>query len=184
MSFIKFFRSGAWKVVDTANIFRVYKGGAWKDITFMRVYRTVGGLAGWREVWAPAPPAPPPAPTPPPPAPPAPVILNVTITPPEVSGRLFTPGTVQAPKIGNAVANVSNGTGPYTYVWAPVTWSSSYTPQITASNANATKFTQQIYDAEGYETAIFRCTVQDSLGNIGSATVNAEFYTTETGGLA
>lgn len=190
MSFIKFWTGAAWKIVDTTNIFKVYVAGAWKDITFLRVYETTGDppQSGWRDVWVKNAVVPAPAPPPvDPPVVPPPVVLNVTITPASpISGRsTVAPANVQAPKLSNAVAAVSNGTGPYVYSWSIVSWSSSVAPpSITVPNAAATKFAQLINEDEGFETARFKCTVQDSLGNTGQAFCDVEFRTTTTGGLA
>lgn len=182
MSFIKYWTGAAWKLIDTINVFKVYVApGVWKDVKFLRVYELYNDQVGWREVWAKgAPPPSPPAPIDPPVVSP-PVALTVSISPPVVSGKEFAPGTVFTDD--DAVITASGGTPPYEYSWVLSSWTSSMPPQIVSPNAVATKFSQMILEAEGFETARFKGIVNDSLGNTGSAFVDAEFRTTETGGL-
>lgn len=70
-------------------------------------------------------------------------------------------------------ATPHNGTGPYTYTWTRVSWTGSNTPGITAPNAAATGFTLNM--PVGTQQAIFKCTVQDSLGNTGSVQITVNF---------
>lgn len=179
MSFIKFAIAGSFKTVGTANVFRVFRGGAWKDVEFLRVYKIAGnGQGSWKDAWVRAATVPAPAPAPAPaPVPPVPIVLNVAIAPSQVNGVLRNAtGLVTTNR--DAVVTVSNGTGPYIYTWQRVSWSYSIPPNISLPDAAATRFTQQINEEEATATARFRCLVQDSLGNLGSAEVDATFLTT------
>lgn len=180
MSFIKFWTGAAWKIVDTTNVFKVRVVGApdaWKDVKFLRVYELYNGQVGWREVWVKGAPPPPPPPPEDPPSPPPPIILDVSVLPTSVFGTAYAPGTVTTKR--DATVTVSNGTGPYQYIWQLMTWSSSIPPLVVSQGAAATRFSQQMVDIEETEEATFRCLVVDSLGNQGSAQVDATFITTE-----
>lgn len=180
-------RSGTFRTVSTAvaNVFKVYVGGAWKDVARVLVYKTYGSppTIGWRVSWQrdppPGPPPPPPPPTPPPspppPPPPPPTVLSVTITPTSVSGR----SNIGGPTVntGNATAAASGGTGPYTYHWEVISWSAATPPTANAANNAVTYFTQTGMSDEEVDTAQFRVTAIDALGNFGTATVDATFTT-------
>lgn len=178
MSFIKARIAGVWKLVDTINVFKVRVAGAWKDVTFLRVYETTGNppQSGWRDAWlknAAPPPAPPPPPVDPPPVVP-PVVLNVTISPTAVHGSRLHAGLVTT---SPAVASVTGGTGPYIYSWTKISWG-SIVPVINSPNAAGTTFSETLPFEEQTENAVFQAYAQDSLGNVGSAQVSAQFITT------
>lgn len=169
----------AWKTVTNSNAVRIRVGGVWKNVARMMIRAKIGDTIGWKVIYEniPQPPPPPPNPDPPPPPP---VSLNVTITPTFVSGtkKITTLPPSDVDTNVNAVANVSNGTGPYTYQWVLLSWDSSSAPSILSPTASATKF-RQTMTAFGTKNASFRCIVTDSLGNTGSATVNVTFTLTE-----
>jgi hypothetical protein len=178
MSFIKVLVAGVFKVVDTTNVFKVRVAGVWKDVTFLRVYRVSGNppVGAWKDVWvknATVPPPPPPPDNPPPPPPP--VTLNVVITP---AGPIYgskvggVPTTVSS---GNVTASVSNGTGPYTYTWTRVSWGASPAPTIGSPNAATTGFSQLVSAQNRLITDVFKCTVTDAYGNVGSAQITVQF---------
>lgn len=175
----KAYKSAAWR---TATKIQTYHSGAWVEVLVIRAWKVVSGSGQWREVYrkpATVPPAPPAPVVVPSPAPP--VILNVTLNKTSTSGTKKTgAGLVTAASV---TASVSNGTAPYTYTWTRVSWTSVTTPNITSANAATTTFTQQINSDDGEEDAQFKVTVQDSLGNTGSAVVDAQFFTLTREGL-
>ncbi len=178
MSFIKVSIGGLFKTVGTANVFKVFKGGAWKDVQFVRVWKVINGQGSWKDVWVRAATAPAPAPAPvdvPPPAPP--IALSVSIIPSDVFGTAYATGTVETNR--DAIVSVSGGTGPYTYHWGLVNWSANTPPTVQASSEAATRFLQAMPLLNRTETATFSCLVVDSLGNQGSAQVNATWTTTQ-----
>lgn len=70
----------------------------------------------------------------------------------------------------------SGGTSPYTYSWALVSFSGGNTPTVTSSTLASTTFQQaKLGGADESNTAIFRCTVTDSLGATATADVSASF---------
>lgn len=178
-------RSGTFRNVSTtvANVFKVYKGGAWKDVARVRTFKTVAGLQGWRDSWLrdppPGPPPPPPPPSPPPspapPPPPPPTVLSVTITPSPLSKTAKNgSGSVGT---GIATVSASGGTGPYTYHWELLYWSSTTQPVINSPNAAATTFTQPGMGTDDHQTATFRVTAVDSLSNFGTASLDVSWTT-------
>jgi hypothetical protein len=73
-------------------------------------------------------------------------------------GSIVGSGTVV---VGPVTATPTGGLGPYTYTWAQVSGFASF---VTASaNATTSFFTDLI--APSSQTATFRCTVTDALGN-------------------
>jgi hypothetical protein len=182
MSFIKVFKSGVAKIVDTTNVFKVRVGGVWKDVVSVRVYKTNGGTVGWRNVWqksATPPPPPPPPPAPPPPPPPPPTSLSVSVSPPSAYGWRNGAGNVFT---NDVTATASGGTGPYNYVWELVNWTASTPPGASAPNSDVTHFSQTGLGNGQDVTAQFKVTAVDSLNNIGSAFVNVEFQSFTSGG--
>lgn len=166
-----------WKtsLFKSAAVIHVWKSGAWKTVERASVWKEVGSTSGWRNFFIPG--APPGTPTPPPtttPPPVPPVVLNVTLnqTSPLTATRqsLVEPSTVTA---GPVTASVSNGTGPYTYTWTRESWSAPVAPGIAAPAAATTQLSQNMN--YGSATATFKCTVQDSLGNTGSASIQVNF---------
>lgn len=70
----------------------------------------------------------------------------------------------------------SGGVGPYTYAWALISYDAGVAPTILSPTAATTKFVQTGLAPGDYFTALFRCTVTDSLLNTATADCNAGFY--------
>lgn len=169
---------GLYKTTANTNVIRLWLG-AWKIVTKGRIWVTEGDppTSGWRDFYIKngSTPTPTPSPTPTP-TPPPPVVLAVVINPTEVSGFLggVSPLAPHIVQTDNATAVVSNGTGPYTFNWTLIAWNASTAPTIVNPNGNSTQF-NQLMTTYSSKFGRFRCLVTDSLGNTGSATVDATF---------
>ena len=80
-----------------------------------------------------------------------------------VSG--FSAGTGTA-TTGTCTASGSGGTGPYTYAWNLVSYTLvAFPPTANSASSAASTFTQTGIDPNTTESAIWTCTVTDSLSN-------------------
>lgn len=103
---------------------------------------------------------------------PPPGTLSLSIEPPNVDGFSFASTVTTNP----ATATPTGGTGPYTYSWTIVAYTSaSAPPNINAGLSATTTFTQSGVSPAMPETATFRCTVTDSVAATASADCDAIF---------
>jgi hypothetical protein len=186
VSFWKVSIGGVWKTVPTTitNVFKVRVGGAWKDVSRVLVYKTLGDppLSGWRVCWQrdppPGPPPPPPPPAPPPspapPPPPPPTVLSVSIAPTSIAKATKNSNSVLT---GAVTATATGGTAPYSYHWSLDSWTNTFPPTATGPDSATTQFFQDDMGADDDQSAVFRVTVSDALGNVGTASINVEFST-------
>lgn len=100
--------------------------------------------------------------------------LALSITPTTVLGIADATGTATT---GTAQAVPAGGFSPYTYLWSHV---SGVTATILSPTLASTAF-RRVLGVE-FETAVFRCTVTDSVGGTAQATVNATFREAIDGG--
>lgn len=69
----------------------------------------------------------------------------------------------------------SGGTGPYTYAWTRISYTSGTAPTSNSAATAATAFTQTGLGPGDTESAVFRCTVTDSLAATATADVTVTF---------
>jgi hypothetical protein len=151
---------------------RAYVGGVFIEVKQIRRWTKIGNQFSWKTVYLKGgfvPPADPPPTTPPTNTP---VTLSVSIDPTTCSGALTGPGTVPT-----GTVTAKKGTAPYTYKWSRVSYDAPVAPVIVHSSQQDTNFSQVVGTAPVTYNAKFRCTVTDSKGNKGSATVTAKFIT-------
>ena len=73
-------------------------------------------------------------------------------------------------------ATPTGGLGPFTYAWTTVSSSGLSGVAINSPSASPTTFTATVTGGEGSTgTAVFRCTVTDSLGSTATDTVTVSF---------
>ena len=92
--------------------------------------------------------------------------LYVTIDQPFVGGQRFGTGSVTTDA---ATATPTGGTGPYTYAWAYVSGDAGLSAN--SSTSATTTWTGSITALGQDKTAVWRCTVTDSLAATASSTV-------------
>jgi hypothetical protein len=72
-------------------------------------------------------------------------------------------------------ATPSGGTGPYTYAWTLISHDGPVNPTATSAATAATAFTQTAVGPGEIYSAVFRCTVTDSLAATATADCTAHF---------
>ena len=99
--------------------------------------------------------------------------LSLAASPTSVGGGSFggSPATTDS-----TTATPTGGTGPYTYAWTLISYSSGTAPTINSATSATTTFIQTGLGPGGYESAVFRCTVTDSLAATAQADVDAFFF--------
>jgi hypothetical protein len=143
--------SDVWKSVDTikCNI-----GGVWKTVDHGFIRHEDGS---WKRFWGSGS------------APPATLSLSQQLS--IVSGSRSDAGAVTS---SAATALVSGGTGPYTYAWTKVSGS---TFTVNSPTANATTFSTTLTNGQEL-SAVYRCTVTDSLAATAFADVTVNLTST------
>lgn len=98
--------------------------------------------------------------------------LSLASSPDPVSGGSLggAPATTDT-----TTATPTGGTGPFTYAWILISHTSGTPPTITSAATAATEFTQTGLGLGDRESAVFRCTVTDSLLATATADVTATF---------
>jgi len=76
----------------------------------------------------------------------------------------------------SVTATPTGGTGPYTYAWTRTSYTSGTAPTITSAATAATTFVQTGMTPGSDQSAVFRCTVTDSLAATAYVDVNAYFF--------
>lgn len=77
----------------------------------------------------------------------------------------------------------SGGTGPYTYAWSLLDYTSAIPPTATAPTSATSSFFQTGMAAGDVENSTWRCTVTDANGASGSVDITAAFVRVESGGV-
>jgi hypothetical protein len=158
-------------VMKTADYMGVMVGGVMKEIESAWVMTSSGLKLFYLKAGTPSPP---PDPTPAPDPTPDPIVLTVTASPgTSISGTTPHSGVVVA--TAGVSISASGGTGPYQYSWSLLSYTAEI-PIILDPDAAATAFQAEFYEPYGSTEAVFRCNVTDSLGNIGSIDITANFY--------
>lgn len=95
--------------------------------------------------------------------------LNASVSPSSVSGSRATGGTCVS---GTAAATGTGGSTPYTYAWTYVSGDSGIS--CNSSTASATTFQALVSSSIPSRTAVWRCTITDSLGATATADVSID----------
>jgi len=90
---------------------------------------------------------------------------------PATGGTLGTGTAISA----TVTCTPTGGTGPYTYAWTRISYTSATAPTINSAATAATGFTQTGLGPAESESAVFRCTVTDSLAATATADVTVTF---------
>ncbi len=77
----------------------------------------------------------------------------------------------------------SGGTGPYTYAWSLLDYTSAIPPTATAPASATSSFFQTGMIAGDVESSTWRCTVTDANGATGFVDITAAFVRVESGGV-
>lgn len=100
--------------------------------------------------------------------------LTASASPASVDGVVFSLLASTVTTIATT-ASPTGGTGPFSYVWTLLSYSHATPPTITTSTNASTTFRQTLVAPDTQETAEFRCTVTDSLGQVATVDVGATF---------
>jgi hypothetical protein len=147
-------KGGVWRDIVSA---KVFESGVWRELVQIKVFkssswRTVanfttpaGGGGGGGGV------------------------VSVTISPTSISAH--TEDNLAAPT-GSLTATPSGGLAPYIYSWALVSVTSPATGVLINKPTLASTTATVLFSTYGLATVTLRCTVTDSLGSVGTATVS------------